>query len=248
MMFDRQWQAISSLCHDEASRQRLAWLQVQYGSRRYGVSEAAQAEVELATLLTNAGFSVVFLPESDAPTADLECYLGPSRVFVEVTVIVGGGSPVLRKKVEHPVDEGDGQSIQWDAHERIFVKRIVARIKEKDRQLLNYCAPVVLALTVYSPERLGSKREEKIKIDFQRLLGVIATTFPLVHQTSALFLTLLDLPAKPSQASIRLNNVYVGDGFRKENGASRIRLLAVNPYATYPLDGVMIQALKTVLS
>ena len=86
--FDSQWRHLNRTCGDPASRARLSWLREQFVRHRRGVSDAAQAEVDLASLFLRAGFSVSFLPESWVRTADLECYLGHDRLFVEVTVIV----------------------------------------------------------------------------------------------------------------------------------------------------------------
>lgn len=119
-------------------------------SQKREVREAAQAEVELARLLVRAGFSVSFLPESRSRTADLECYLGLERVFVEVTVIVKTDRQQQIKSLRQSETTIQDIAVLLEAYdrERLLVKRIVSRIAEKARQLSDYCAPVVLAITV----------------------------------------------------------------------------------------------------
>ena len=87
--FRAQWQQLYDQCSDPGSRIRLVGLREQYERQQLGVSEPAQVEAEVAMLMRHAGFTVAFLEESETRTADLECYWGENRMFVEVTAILG---------------------------------------------------------------------------------------------------------------------------------------------------------------
>ena len=128
---------LAESCQDRGSRQRLRWLAQQSLSPKHPVREAAKAEIELALWLVEVGFTVAFLPESKIPTADLECYWGEDRVFVEVTVIVG--QRVVLKKGTFSHEQLDEDQEEWD-DEKVLGRRIVARIAEKALSFL----PIVL--------------------------------------------------------------------------------------------------------
>ena len=96
--FHVQWQALYAQCADPGSRARLDRLREQFERQKRGVSEPAQVEVETAMMMKQAGFTVAFLEESETRTADLECYLGIDRLFVEITAIVP--NPSMRRMGE----------------------------------------------------------------------------------------------------------------------------------------------------
>ena len=119
----------------------------QFERHRRGVSEPAQVEVEIASFMIKAGFSVTFLQESESRTADLECWLGTDRVFVEITAIVPSPTPRLTG-IPRSVPNHEEQFWEGDIRQEAFVRRLLARMAEKSRQLNRYCAPVILAVTV----------------------------------------------------------------------------------------------------
>ena len=113
--FSTQWQQLYELCRDQESRNRLTELREQFERQKRGVSEPAQAEVEAAHLLWQVGFSIAFLQESDARTADLECWLGNDRLFVEITAIIP--NPPARRRCYVPNrDLHDKQLVHADEH------------------------------------------------------------------------------------------------------------------------------------
>ena len=231
-------------CQDHGSRQRLTWLARQSLSSKRPVREAAKAEIEFATWLVEAGFTVAFLPESEIPTADLECYWGEDRVFVEVTVIVG--QSVAFKKGYFYREQVDQDHEEWD-DEKVLGRRIVARITEKARQLSAYCAPVLLAITVKDSEAFPGKSKDRYQVDLKRLVGVLVSTFPQVPQVSGVLLTLWDIQPAESMANIRLTNFHIMERPGQGNGAPRVRMLGWNPMAHYPMESAVKQVLLKAL-
>lgn len=245
---EAQWTSLHRVCADRASRTRLARLLDRLGGNDRGALESALAELELATLLVRAGFSVRFLPESQSRTADLECSLGQDRFFVEVTAMVGSAHhPRPNSAVRHRTmledREGDGGG------GLALINRLLARIAQKARQLVHYCAPVVLAITVPPRERrpgrwAGQAMEE---LDLKRLAGAATVLLPLVRQVSAVLLSLWDIEPSAARSGVRLANVYAVERPARQTAYPRVRLLIVNPAAGYPLCGAEIETLKGLL-
>jgi hypothetical protein len=247
--FDRTWRRLQILCPDPDSQHRLAWLQQQFGKKQRGSMESAQAELDIATLLANAGFTLSFVKESETATADLECYLGNDRVFVEVTVIVPT-DPDRPKGVGSPhgltTEEED-----WDFFKDALVKRLLGRINEKANQLADYCAPVVLAITMVhqeqKPQSNGKSNGRKMALDLQQLGGVTTHALGKAPQVSAVILTLWNIQPAESRSSIRFSNVSVGEWVLEPKGFSQIRFFAVNPVSSYPIEPEACLALRRVL-
>ena len=244
--FDSQWRHLHRTCGDPASRARLSWLREQFVRHRRGVSDAAQAEVDLASLFLRAGFSVSFLPESWVRTADLECYLGHDRLFVEVTVIVPSERRTRGFPKVQPIGGEDGNGLEDDA-EKLLVKRIIARITEKARQLHYYCAPVILAITVPGQEKVVGSKSPKWVVDLKRLSGVLALTFPQVTQLSGVLLTFWDIQPRESKSNVRLNTINLVERALVGVLLPRVRLFASNPTARYPLPDPARLAVNDVL-
>ena len=244
--FESQWQQLYDLCQDRGSRIRLMGLREQFERRKSGVSESAAAEIELATMLVHAGFSISFLQESKARTADLECYLGVNRLFFEITVIVPTTSHkdfVWLKSVQ----EGEGNESPEGHQQRVLLHRLVARMAEKAKQLDRYCAPVVLAVTVPDQvHRMNRKRPEE-RLDLQRLAGGLASVLPQVPQLSAVLLTIWRAQPQESRANIRLSNIHYVTRSSSSTGVPRIRLLAINSFAKYELCREEIQMLQKAM-
>jgi hypothetical protein len=235
---------LSDACRDSGSRHRLMWLAQQGVSAKRPVREAAKAEIEFAAWLVEVGFTVAFLPESEIPTADLECYWGEDRVFVEVTVIVGQRG--LLKKGTFSPGQVDEDQEEWD-DEKVLGRRIVARIAEKARQLSAYCAPVLLAITVKDAGAIQGRSKDHVQVDLKRLVGVLVSTFPQVPQVSGVLLTLWDIHPAESIANIRLTNFHIIERPGQVNGAPRVRMLGWNPVANYPLESTVTQVLPKAL-
>ncbi len=250
--FEKDWRHLKSICPDQDSQQRLAWLERQFAKIERGASESAQAEIDVATLLGKGGFSISFIKETKTRTADLECYLGHDRVFVEVTVIVpsepdrGKASGVIRATI-HP-DEEDSSDFLKDG----LIKRLLARMREKADQLSDYCAPVMLAITIVHREHRafpnGSKNARRLALDLQQLGGVITTTLAGAPQFSGILVTLWNIQPAEIRSSIRLRNVYLGEWMPGNLGSfSQVRMLTLNPASRYPIEHEAWVALQRVL-
>jgi len=247
--FDRTWRQMQTLCPDPDSQHRLAWLQQQFMKQQRGAMESAQAEIDIASLLAKAGFSLSFVKESETATADLECYLGNDRFFVEVTVIVPSDPDRSNDtKRSHDLNTEDESS---DFFKDALVKRLLARINEKANQLADYCAPVVLAISMVHQEQKplpnGKHNGRKMALDLQQLGGMTTHALGKVPHVSAVLLTLWNIQPAESRSNIRLSNVSVGEWVSVPKGFSQVRCLAVNPAASYPIEPQACLALKRVL-
>lgn len=244
---EAQWMTLHGLCADRGSRSRLARLIDRLASNDGGAQESSLAELELATLLVRAGFSVRFLPESQSKTADLECCLGQDRLYVEVTAMIGSTRRVLvnastRVRQMNIVEEGEDTPA--------LINRLVARVSQKARQLVDYCAPVLLAITV--PRRDGQpdgvRNGAGEELDLQQLASALTVMLPVVSQVSAVLLSLWDVRPLPVQSGVRLANVQVG--LRpppRQTAYPRVRMLILNPAAEYPLSKPELKVLKGLL-
>lgn len=242
---ESQWDTLHHLCRDHNSRIRLARLQARLASNDLGTLESAAAELESALLMVQAGFSVSFLPESQARTADLECYLGLDRLFVEVTTIVGVGDPT---HLCAPWEDVEEELTEVERYGWALIRQVRARISEKARQLRYYCAPVVLAVTVPHRERPGAKRRALgVEVDLNRIAAAITVLMPLVRQVSGVLLSLWDVETSPNLCGMRLANVYMAERSPQQPTDPRARLLVLNPDATYPLNRTEARALKSLL-
>ncbi len=241
-IFHVQWQQLYD-CADSGSRVRLIGLREQFDRQKHGVSEPAQVEVEVALLMNQAGFSVAFLEESEVRTADLECYLGDERLFVEVTAIVP--TPSVRRATE-PLDV-ERERLEDDLYHDVFVRRLISRMTEKARQLNRYCAPILLTVTVPFSEWLEEVRSRQEKIDLQRLSGLLSTALTSIPQLSGVLITCWNFSAQPARSNIRLSNATWVARSEGEIKFPRIRLLVINPSSTYSLGEKEVVALKSVL-
>ena len=240
--FERPWRQLLALCQDSESQHRLNWLQQQFTRGQRGAMESAQAEVDIASFLIDAGFTLSFVKETETRTADLECYYDHDRLFVEVTVIVpaeGDHEKILRAR---PVIRSEEKTL--DIWQNGLVKRMLARIRKKAEQLVDYCAPVVLALTLVHQgyNKAGKHLARKLDLDLQQLGGVITSALENAPHLSGVLITLLNIQPAISQSAIRLSNVVIGKWMLEPRGGSRVRCLAWNPRAKYPIETEVSQA------
>ena len=242
---EAQWTALHHLCTDRGSLTRLVRLIDRLTGNDRGAQESALAELELATLLVRAGVSLRFLPESQSRTADLECCLGQDRFFVEVTAMIGSTSRLpldMTTRVRQMDDVEDGED------GCALINRLVARVSQKARQLVNYCA-VLLAITV--PHRDGQcdglRNGVGEELDLKQLASAVTLMLPLVSQVSAVLLSLWDVRPLPARSGVRLANVQVVQRPPQQTAYPRVRLLILNPAAGYPLSPQEIKALRGLL-
>ena len=225
---------------------RLVGLREQFERQKRGVSEPAQVEIEIASLFMQAGFSVAFLEESATRTADLECYLGINRLFVEITAILPNLSARSSTRAGVLFEEED-RFMEGHIHQEIFLRRLLARMAEKAKQLSRYCAPVVLAVTVPNDFEWEGDKPRDHELDLQSFAGILATALAGVPQLSGVLLTCWNVAARPPRSNIRLSQAHWVTRSGTDSAFPRIRLLVINAFATYALDEKEIQALKIVM-
>lgn len=216
----RDWERLHGACHDRASQRRLQHLQRRLASSHVGARESAIAELDVAAKIHRAGGSVLFLPESVARTADLECWFGSERLFIEVTTMIGAskrphGVARHRAAFQH---EPEGDFTIGD----LLINRILARIGQKARQLSDYCAPVLLAVHVRQaldgrdqdrPARFegGKRRHSLVPLDLRRLAGAVTNLLLPLRHLSGVLLALWDVEALPAPSGVRLANVEIAE-------------------------------------
>lgn len=242
----QEWARVSSVCTDAESQIRLRVLRQQL--ERFSEKEAAssQAEIQTAHFLIQAGFSVSFLEASGGRTADLQCYAGTHRFFVEITVIqstqsLAGKTACARAGADLLSETGD------DFFEHVFVRRLLARMAEKAKQLERYCAPVLLVVSV--PDMLTDKgRSGPVPpLDLQRIAGMLVGVLADVPQFSGILLTCWNAPAQEIRNPIRIRQVHWVTRPLHDSLNPRIRLLANNVFATYEMTDRELRILKEAL-
>lgn len=243
---EAQWAALHDICPNRASQNRLARLIAGMTGHDRGTRESALAELELATLLIRAGFKVELLPESQAATADLHCWLGDERIFVEVTALVGSthrSAPAFLSRQRSAEGQEDG------AAQPLLMSRLLARVKQKARQLASYAAPVVLAVTVPHRDPLDRRRDHPLSqdLDLKLLAGSITLLLVRLAHVSGVLLALWDVEPRPARSGVRLANVHMVERSKRQTAYPRVRMLILNPAARYPVRGPRIEKLKGIV-
>ena len=230
-----RWTTLRQHCADQSSHLRLARLVRRLTHNDYGVRESALAELELATQLIRVGARVIFLPESQARTADLECRLGRERFFVEITAMVGSAD---RKRLPLRGLLQDEEGIDETDRGVILVHRILARIQQKAKQLADYAAPVVLCISIPRADLRGEHRSraEAIWLDLKSLAGAVTLLLTKLASVTAVLISFWDVVPLPSKAGTRLANVDLVVRSTHQRGHPRVRMLITNPAAGAPLS------------
>ena len=230
-----RWSTLHRHCADQSSHLRLGRLVRRLTHYDYGVRESAFAELELATRLIRTGVRVTFLPESQARTADLECRVGHERFFVEVTTMVGSAERQRLPLRGLDLDECTGEEEDRGV---ILTHRILARIRQKAKQLADYCDPVVLSISIPRADLQGDKhvRSESIWLDLKALAGLITVLLTKVPTLSAVLISLWDVEPLLSQSAVKLANVELIERPKHQKTQPRVRMLIQNPKASAPLS------------
>ncbi|UVT16756.1 MAG: hypothetical protein H8K04_04160 [Nitrospira sp.] len=233
-------------CSDHSSRLRLGRLLHRLTHHDSGVQESALAELELATQLIRVGLHVAFLPESLARTADLECRHESERFFVEVTAMVG--SAERRRLPLRVVMNGEEDGVETDRGV-LLIHRISARIRQKARQLADYCEPVLLSISIPRADLRGGHqgRREQIRMDVKALAGSITVDLMKLRHLSAVLISLWDVEPIPSRAALRLTNVEVIERAKHQQTQPRVRMLIRNPRASVPLSEAQTASVRQTL-
>ena len=230
-----RWDTLHKHCVEQSSHPRLGRLIRRLTHADYGVRESALAEVELATQLIRAGVRVVFLPESQARTADLECWIGCERFFVEVTAMVGSAE---RQRL--PLRGLDLEEILGEEEDRgvILIHRILARIRQKAKQLADYCDPVVLSISIPRADLQGERgaKPDEIWLDLKMLAGTVTVLLTRLRAISAVMISLWDVEPLPSRSAVKLVNVELMERSRQQKTQPRVRMLIQNPSAAFPMS------------
>lgn len=241
-----RWGTLRRHCGDESSGLRLGRLLYRLICGDAGAQESALAELELATQLVRAGVRLAFLPESRARTADLECHLDHERFFVEVTAMVGSAA---RRRIPWRGLNEAGEQGEEGSRGAILTHRILARVRQKAKQLVDYCDPVVLQISVPHADLRGGwgGRGEETWVDVKALSGAVTVLLTNLPHLSAVLIALWDVEPLPSRAGTRLVNVQVVERARCEREAPRVRMLVCNPCADAPLTGRQREVLRRIL-
>jgi hypothetical protein len=242
----RQWQILKNICLDKESQARLTSLLHHITRLRVPQVASAHAEIETAYFLAQAGFSIAFLEATEGRTADLECYEGIHRLFVEVTVIQSTQGATRKSTGRRPQHTHILESSE-EFFEQALVKRLLARMAEKARQLELYCAPVILAVNV--PDLPCGKARSRVipALDLQRLAAMLVGALVEVPQFSAVLLTLWKAPAQESRNPIRIRQVSWVTRPHGDSRDPRARMLAINPVARYRLTSREIRIIKQAM-
>ncbi|MDH4153934.1 MAG: hypothetical protein OEV01_09150 [Nitrospira sp.] len=229
-----RWSTLHRHCSDQSSHLRLNRLVRRLTHYDCGVRESALAELELATQLIRTGIHVTFLPESQARTADLECRVGGGRFFVEVTTMVGSAERQRLPLRGLDLDEVDGEEEDRGV---ILTHRILARIRQKAKQLADYCDPVVLGISIPRADLQGDRttRPEEIWLDLKMLAGTVTVLLMSLRSISAVMISLWDVEPLPSKAGTRLANVELIERPKQQKIQPRVRILIHNPSAASAL-------------
>ncbi len=241
-----RWKTLHSHCADPSSHLRLGRLLHRLAHDDPGVQESALAELELAAHLIRAGARIRFLPESQARTADLECYLGRERFFVEVTAMVGAGErrrlPLRGMQVDQEPGDEEDRGV-------ILIHRILARIQQKAKQLADYCDPVILHVSIPCADLKSGRtgRHDEIWLDLKTLAGSVTVALTRHRHLSAVLISLWDVHPLPSKAATRLANVEVVERSMQQRTAPRVRMLIQNPAAAAVLSEGQTKAFYELL-
>lgn len=227
---EERWSTLHRYCADQSSQLRLTRLVRRLTHYDYGVRESALAELELATQLIRVGARITFLAESQARTADLECRFGSERYFVEITAMVGSAErqrlPLRGLIPDEELGNEEDRGV-------ILIHRILARIRQKARQLTDYRDPVVLSISIPRADLQGEKasRSEAIWLDLKALAGSVTVLLTKLRSLSAVMISLWDVEPLPSKAGTRLANVELIERPRHQRGYPRVRMFIQNPVA-----------------
>jgi hypothetical protein len=241
-----RWSTLHRHCADQSSHLRLTRLVRRLTHYDCGVRESALAELELATQLIRTGVHVTFLPESQARTADLECRIGGERFFVEVTTMVGSAERQRLPLRGLDLDDVDGEEEDRGV---ILTHRILARIRQKAKQLADYCDPVVLGISIPRADLQGdgATKPEEIWLDLKVLAGTVTVLLMSLRSISAVMISLCDVEPLPSKAATKLANVELVERPRHQKTQPRVRLLIQNPQALAPLSELQRASICQIL-
>jgi hypothetical protein len=120
----------------------------------------------------------------------------------------------------------------------VLTHRILARIRQKAKQLADYCDPVILSISIPRADLLGRRqsRRESIRMDLKALAGSVTVDLTKLPHLSAVLISLWDVEPLLSRAAVRLTNVESVERAKHQPTLPRVRMLVQNPQASAPLS------------
>jgi hypothetical protein len=116
----------------------------------------------------------------------------------------------------------------------ILIHRILARIQQKAKQLVDYRDPLILSISIPRAALQGRKanRRKQIWLDLKALAGSATVLLTKLRHLSAVLISLWDVEPLPSKAATRLANVEVVERSKHQRTQPRVRMLVQNPTAS----------------
>jgi hypothetical protein len=140
---------------------------------------------------------------------------------------------------------------QRDEEDRgvILIHRILARIRQKAKQLADYCDPVIVHVSIPRADLRSGKngRREDIWLDLKALAGAVTVLLIGLPHLSAVLISLWDVHPLPSKAATRLANVELIQRSKQQSTQPRVRLLIHNPVAAALLSDSQQDVLRRIM-
>ena len=149
--------------------------------------------------------------------------------------MVGAAERSKELSVRPPIS-GGGDEGQAERPGDLLMRAIVARVRQKAKQLSGYCDPVLLAISVPHLDRNTLFRgRDPVRLDIKQLTGSLTLLLPRLRHLSGVLLSLWDIEPLPFKSGVRLQNVSVVERSRHQEAYPRVRVLVLNPAADSPL-------------
>lgn len=131
----------------------------------------------------------------------------------------------------------------------ILTHRVLARIRQKAKQLADYCHPVVLSISIPRADLQGDKasRPEPIWLDLKAFAGLVTVLLTRISTLSAVLISLWDVEPLPSRSAVKLANAEVIERPRHQKTQPRVRMLIHNPSAASALSEWQQDAFRQLL-
>jgi hypothetical protein len=172
--------------------------------------------------------------------------LGRERFFVEVTAMVGSAE---RRRLPLRGILRDEDQIAEEDRGVILTHRILARIQQKAKQLVDYCDPVLLHVSIPRADLHSGKesRRQEIWLDLKALSGAVTVLLTRLRHLSAVLISLWDVHPLPAKAATRLANVELVERSKLARCHPRVRMLIYNPAASAGLNEPQSDAFRSIL-
>jgi hypothetical protein len=131
----------------------------------------------------------------------------------------------------------------------ILMQAILARVRQKAKQLTHYREPVLLAISIprLDDGEVPSPRQGTVLFDIKQLIGSLTVLLPGLPHLSGVLIALWDIEPLPSRSGVRLGNVLVVERSQQQSAYPRVRMLVKNPSADHPLQEYGTMAMRQLL-